>query len=599
MGGAFSALGDDAFGFYYNPASLGLLRRGQIGADHGKLWLGLDDGSELSVSFFSVAVPFFKTKILDKPENGSSEVNISSSSQVNASTSTAAQRFKTKREHIGSLLIAWRNFALAGSYQESAYYIGWGKSVNDRLAYGFNLKSLQEKYTIDKYLMRSPVFDYGAKAGVSAFSADAGAIYNLLPRLFLGLSVTDLNQPDVGLKEKDQLPMTTRVGIAWKQKDLRWAADAIYRANLWYGAVGLEKWLLNSFAIRGGATIGGLNYVQPSLGFSFDASPFQIDYVFQYPINGIRDVSGSHRMSFIFRFGSKAKEEVEPGSLEYYYAELQEKSKNLESNLKATEAEKQRLEEVLLEEATMRIRERIKAAKSEARESRPADTGPAVKEAKEVRHVVKRGETLQSIAEKYYGDAKFWNEIYQLNRENIGRGGALKPDQVLIIPLASKGEKPAAQEQTPERKEGLPAVQQIEVTPVKVITPQAPAQPAVTPANLPGMTGSITPQPVEVVPIKVITPEKSGLTAPSPGLEVPKAEKKDEAAEIKKPSAEKPAEKPKISGPRKHTVQAGENLRTIAQKYYNDSNKWRDIYKANTSKIVGGQVMPGQEIIIP
>ncbi|MFH1368941.1 MAG: LysM peptidoglycan-binding domain-containing protein [Elusimicrobiota bacterium] len=605
MAGACVSFGEDPFGFYYNPASLGFLRRGQLGTDYGKLWIGLDDGSDLSLSFISVAVPFFKLERTEAFSESGGTKSATGAAELNMSTAAPeATRFQTKKVHMFTVSAAARTFTLLDYYQESAYYLSFGKSVKERFSYGFNLKILRENYAIDQYLERSPVFDYGNKNTVQAFSIDAGAIYNLLPRLFIGLSATDINQPDLGLKEKDQLPMTGRLGISWRQKDMKWAADCIYRSNLWYGSFGMEKWIVDLFAARAGITMGGLNYVQPSLGFSFDINSFQIDYAFQYPLNGIKEVSGTHRMSFIFRFGSKSKEEVEPGSLEYYYSELQEKNKNLESNLAATEAEKRKLEEVLLEEATMRIRDRIKAAKTEAREGKTPVTGPAVKEAKEIRHVVKRGDTLQSIAEKYYGDAKYWDEIYQINRKNIGRGGALKPDQVLVIPVTSKSAERIVTGEQQAEKGGAPGAggKPIEVKPVQVITPQIPSTQTTEPAVLPGMQGTQSAQPrniPDVVPIRVITPDNSEETAaPSKeaATETPKEPaKKEPEKEIKKPAAEKP----KPAGPRKHIVQAGENLRSIAQKYYNDSSKWKDIYKANTNKIVGGQVMPGQEIVIP
>ena len=70
------------------------------------------------------------------------------------------------------------------------------------------------------------------------------------------------------------------------------------------------------------------------------------------------------------------------------------------------------------------------------------------------------------------------------------------------------------------------------------------------------------------------------------------------AAETPQPESEAPAPK-RFAGPRKHIVQPGENLRIIAQKYYNDPSQWKVIYKANKDKIVGGQIMPGLEITIP
>lgn len=586
MGNAYAALADDPFGFYYNPAGLGYIRQSQIGADYGKLWLGLTDKSDMSAAFMSVALPVFRTEKVALPESG--DVAVSSGTEVNKSTSAVEIRYQAKRNHIGTVLVGLRYFNLLGNYTESAYYVGWGRLSGKRLAWGVNLKMLSEQYAVDDYMKLSPVFDYGDKTSVSAFSADAGVIYNILPRLFIGASGSDLNQPDLGLSAKDQLPATARAGIGWRQKDLSWDADAVYRAGRWYGSFGVEKWVIRLFALRGGITAGGMNYFQPSFGFSFNLRTAQIDYAFTYPVNGVRDVSGTHRMSIVYKFGTRSKEEIEPGSLEYYYAELQEKNKTLEANLAATQAEKKRLEDVLIEEATMRIREKIKAAKTEAKEARPAEQAQVSD--KEIRHVVRKGDTLQSIAEKYYGDSKYWNEIYQVNRENIGRGGALKPDQVLIIPMAGKGEKTAQAEDQKVLKPGItPAVQPVEVTPVTVVpVQQAPAQPA-SPLALPGMRpaqGQVIP---EVVPVTVIAPEKS--TSAAAAVEKPK--------ETAKPEKKQAVEKPKPAGPRKHIVQAGENLRSIAQKYYNDSGKWKDIYKANSTKITGGQVLPGQEIIIP
>ena len=65
------------------------------------------------------------------------------------------------------------------------------------------------------------------------------------------------------------------------------------------------------------------------------------------------------------------------------------------------------------------------------------------------------------------------------------------------------------------------------------------------------------------------------------------------------PPAKKEEVQPKKSGPFRHIVQVNENLRTIAQKYYNDSSRWKDIYQANKDTIVNGQVSPGQELTIP
>jgi nucleoid-associated protein YgaU len=49
--------------------------------------------------------------------------------------------------------------------------------------------------------------------------------------------------------------------------------------------------------------------------------------------------------------------------------------------------------------------------------------------------IVRRGDTLWDIAERVYGDGSRYQTIYRANRDVIPRPGALRPGQVLEIPL--------------------------------------------------------------------------------------------------------------------------------------------------------------------
>jgi nucleoid-associated protein YgaU len=113
------------------------------------------------------------------------------------------------------------------------------------------------------------------------------------------------------------------------------------------------------------------------------------------------------------------------------------------------------------------------------------------------------------------------------------------------------------------------------------VSPQASQGPVIKTISQ-TLVGSGLPVVKEIAPIKIIQ---------EPGTQSTQAS----SAETKKQTAEKAV----VSKPRKHIVQQGENLRSIAQKYYNDSDKWKLIYKANKDKIISGQVNPGQEITIP
>jgi len=48
-----------------------------------------------------------------------------------------------------------------------------------------------------------------------------------------------------------------------------------------------------------------------------------------------------------------------------------------------------------------------------------------------------------------------------------------------------------------------------------------------------------------------------------------------------------------------HPVQEGETLPSLAQKYYGDPARWREIYEANAHAILRGVLEPGQRLLIP
>src|SRR5439155_2675447 len=52
----------------------------------------------------------------------------------------------------------------------------------------------------------------------------------------------------------------------------------------------------------------------------------------------------------------------------------------------------------------------------------------------EQRHVVAEGETLFSLAERYYGEKAKFAEIYLFNRERVEAPDSLTPGTVLVIP---------------------------------------------------------------------------------------------------------------------------------------------------------------------
>lgn len=59
---------------------------------------------------------------------------------------------------------------------------------------------------------------------------------------------------------------------------------------------------------------------------------------------------------------------------------------------------------------------------------------PASETPRSRRHVVQKGDTLQSLALQYYGSRSAWEKIYQANRASLSSKDQLKVGQLLVIP---------------------------------------------------------------------------------------------------------------------------------------------------------------------
>lgn len=64
----------------------------------------------------------------------------------------------------------------------------------------------------------------------------------------------------------------------------------------------------------------------------------------------------------------------------------------------------------------------------------PLEPEPPTPTAAETTYVVQRGDSLWKIAERFYGDGRLWNVIYEANRDRIPSVTAMKPGTKLRIP---------------------------------------------------------------------------------------------------------------------------------------------------------------------
>ncbi len=274
----FVALCDDAYSIYYNPAGLSQLNRKELTTSCGKIHWGLDDDSNLINSLFLYAHPL---------EFGNKETDEHSS--------------------WGTIGIGWLNFILADFYQEDTIILSYGKKLyKNYFAGGINFKYLAKKFGKDDYTQIDPIFTNGTS--VHNYSLDISGLYNLNDFFSFGLILTDINQPDLGLKEKDEIPIGFKLGSVYKQESFNAGLDVHYRDNnlKFYG--GGEKWLFQELiGIRGGFGVGDQSYRNLTCGMSWVSPMFQVDYAFAYPISGIEETYGSHQISLTMRFGQEIK----------------------------------------------------------------------------------------------------------------------------------------------------------------------------------------------------------------------------------------------------------------------------------------------------
>jgi hypothetical protein len=286
MGGAFTAVADDAHSLYYNPAGLATLYRPEVTAYYARLYPNLSDQNSPAQTFIGAAGPI--------PWDG----------------------------RWGGVGAGYQEFRVDSLFKERTLTLAYGKTLlKDRLALGMGLKSLDRTFgnnaDTDNAWTGSgrtgtsdPVFQNGHSA--SALGVDLGALYALFPTVKLGLSLMNINRPDLGLTSDDRLPFTARFGAAYDKDSLKVAADFLRRSYLDSTAdnrlqLGAERsWAFRRYgilAVRGGAGMGTRDYRQVNLGAGYEVNGIVLDYVFTVPLGAADDTGNLHNISLSYKFG--------------------------------------------------------------------------------------------------------------------------------------------------------------------------------------------------------------------------------------------------------------------------------------------------------
>jgi hypothetical protein len=294
LGGAYTALGDDTWSLLYNPAGLARLKQVEIATEYSQLYTGLTDGSNIHQYFVGLGIPLKSS---------------------------------------GTIALGWKELGFSGLYSEQTMSLSYSRWIESHWAAGATLKYLRHSFeapdtNVDDngniHAGTPSLFAQNGNARANV-SMDLGLLYKLSLRQYWGISVQDVNQPNMALDaaDTDRVVRVWRAGWAYlNSKRLSVTTDIdVSRCpcSSWdYAAMGgIEKWWgpagVGEFAARGAMTVGNSNFQKVSMGFGYRWKEIAVDYAFVLNLTGIDAgaTSGTHRFSIAYRFGRKKKDALE------------------------------------------------------------------------------------------------------------------------------------------------------------------------------------------------------------------------------------------------------------------------------------------------
>lgn len=283
LGGAFTAVADDANAPAYNPAGVALLTQSELTFMYARLYSGVNfyagqnDTSRLGLGYFS-----YVPKIADGA--------------------------------YGSYAISWSNFVASNLYREDTFSLSAADSyqfdsIGNKpiLSYGANLKMLRRSFSTDSRTDADPVFKGGRSS--TALTGDVGLLlqpnFRLFPGLRFGFSGQNVTEPNLGLASTDKVPARYSLGVAYHHSAFPLFNPSVeiskrHGRTLVSGA--WEAWVAPEvLAIRFG---GNADELGGGLGYQFDLFSrlkLKLDYALIWPLN-VQGTNGSHRVSISTSF---------------------------------------------------------------------------------------------------------------------------------------------------------------------------------------------------------------------------------------------------------------------------------------------------------
>jgi hypothetical protein len=271
MGGAFTAVADDANAPLYNIAGTAEMKKAEATVTSSKLFTGIE-GVDMNANYVGLVYPI--------------------------------------SEKWGSVSAAWSLFGDTGIRREDTINIGYARKLND-----LNIWEKMDLMVgvVGKYVRQEVNFGEssygGSKDSQGAVTMDIGILARLPYGISMGFSSKYITRPDVGFFSEDKVPAMNVIGVSYYNKEVpivkipefTIAADYQMRSGdddiLKVGAE--SKVIKGSLALRAGGWSEQINF-GAGYGLKIGESKLMIDYAFGLPID-VQETSGSHFLSLTLR----------------------------------------------------------------------------------------------------------------------------------------------------------------------------------------------------------------------------------------------------------------------------------------------------------
>ncbi len=426
MGYAYTALSDDIYGMFHNPAGLARKNFTELSGSFGRM---MSHKGNVGTESFAYVRP----------------LPILPGATIGAAWSSIGQRAEAdlgKKEKNELLLHFSRSIKLPQLY------------LRRPLKVGANFKFIQG----------APGDSSGG--GKLGLGFDTGVIFDSGRKLKIGLSVLDLTT------QTDLPHPTLSLGAAyrWKRR-FTLAADLRIREGITELYPGIEVDFLQRllrFRVGKGVPLDAKNTIALGLGANF--SPLIIDFAMTIPFNGLNRNAGGFQVGLTYRFGAPpfygrfvgaAAREAE--SLRSDIFQLERRKDDLDTRVSTLDSDRVGLEgQVQAQEERLReLSDEIRTIEYDlekkqyelghaapqpepapvvtSRPKRKRKPQPKVKPRRRYprRHRVRPGDTLRKLSDRYYGDPTLWERIYNTNPDKVERGLPIE-GAVLVIPAPER-----------------------------------------------------------------------------------------------------------------------------------------------------------------